>query len=163
MGHPGILSIPGSMDPLVMGHPRMVPGIRSIPGSTGSPGMGHPGWSQESRDTKYSGIHGSPWHGTSRDYPRNPGILSTPGSTGSPVMGHPRIIPGIMIPGYPKTTWDKLWQYQTCVTCTHTCTHTHACTHMHAHTHIYPHIHTHTHTHTLTTHLPAAVLGSLPL
>jgi len=38
-----------------------------------------PGLSQESRDTKYSRIHGLPWHGTSQDGPRNPGILSIPG------------------------------------------------------------------------------------
>ena len=29
---------------------------------------------------KYSSIHRLPWHGTSRDCPRNPGILSVPGS-----------------------------------------------------------------------------------
>ena len=57
-----------------------------------------------------------------------PGIpgyyISILGSTGSiqdrprelSGMGHPGIVPGIMIPGYPKTTWDKLWQYRTCVT-----------------------------------------------
>jgi len=42
--------------------------------------------------------HRLPWHGISRDYPRNPGILSIPGSTGSPAMGHPGMVPGI--PGY---------------------------------------------------------------
>jgi len=56
------------------------------------------GLSQEFRDTKYSRIYRLPWHGTSRDDPRNSGILSIPGSTSSPGMGHPVMIPGI--PGY---------------------------------------------------------------
>ena len=59
--NPGILSIPGSMDSPHMGHP----GILSIPG------LPHMGSSQESWDTKYSRIHSLPWHGTSRDGPRN--------------------------------------------------------------------------------------------
>jgi len=66
-------------------------------------------------DTKYSRIHWLHSHGTSRDGPRYPGILSISGSTGSTYMGHPGMVPGIMIPGYPKTTWDKLWQCRTCV------------------------------------------------
>jgi len=80
-----------------------------------------PGWSQESQDTKYFRIHRLPWHGTSRDGPRNPGILSIPGSMGPlawdisgwsqesrdtkysrihgpPGMGHLGMVPAI--PGY---------------------------------------------------------------
>jgi len=36
-------------------------------------------------------------------------------SMDSPHMGPSGIVPGIMTPGYPKTTWDSSWQYWTCV------------------------------------------------
>ena len=69
---------------------------------------------------KYSRIHKLPWHGTSRDCPRNPGILSIPGSMGAltwdipgysrpgtctcPVyLGIPKDVPGqvVAVPGIP--------------------------------------------------------------
>jgi len=41
-------------------------------------------------------------------------------------MGPPGIVPGIMTPGYPKTTWDSSWQYWTCVSHQYSLTNPHS-------------------------------------